>query len=63
MDGHDPSALEAAFAYPSPEPRAIIAKTIAGKGVSFMENKVEWHYLPLTQTQADLALEELKGKS
>lgn len=63
VDGHDPSALEAAFASPSPEPRAIIAKTIAGKGVSFMENKVEWHYLPLTQTQADLALEELKGKS
>jgi len=62
VDGHDPSALETALTSHFPEPRAIIAKTIAGKGVTFMEDRVEWHYLPLTQAQAELALEELKGK-
>jgi transketolase len=62
IDGHDPSALESALKSPSSEPRAIIAKTTAGKGVSFMENKVEWHYLPLTQAQAELALKELKDQ-
>lgn len=62
VNGHDPFDLESAFRSSSNEPRAIIAKTIAGKGVSFMEDKVEWHYLPLTQSQAEQALEELKGQ-
>jgi len=62
LDGHDPFALEKALNATSNYPQAIIAKTIAGKGVSFMENKVEWHYLPLTQAQAEQALEELNGR-
>ncbi|MFH1253582.1 MAG: transketolase [Candidatus Uhrbacteria bacterium] len=42
------------------KPTVIIAKTIPGKGVSFMENKVEWHGKPPSIEEADLALIELK---
>jgi len=46
-DGHDPVALEAALADPTPGPRAVLLETVKGKGVSFMEDRLEWHYLPL----------------
>lgn len=45
-DGHDFDALEKAFIEArdvSGRPTAIIAHTVKGKGVSFMENKVGWH--------------------
>ena len=41
------------------KPLLVIAKTVAGKGVSFMEGKVEWHYLPQTDEQHQQALEEV----
>ena len=41
------------------KPLLVIAKTIAGKGVSFMEGKVEWHYMPQTDQQHRQALEEV----
>ncbi len=46
IDGHDISDIETAFAEADRiknKPTAIIAKTILGKGVSYMENKSEWH--------------------
>ena len=46
IDGHDFDALEKAFIEArdvSGRPTAIIARTVKGKGVSFMENKVGWH--------------------
>lgn len=64
VDGHDERALEQALSRRSgPAPRAVIARTTAGKGVSFMEGKVEWHYFPITDEQALLALRELEGNS
>jgi len=42
------------------KPRLIIANTIKGKGVSFMENKVEWHYKTPSKVELDIALNELK---
>jgi transketolase len=63
LDGHDPVALEKAFRQDFEKPRAIIAKTIAGKGVSFMEGKLEWHYFPLTPEQARQALSELEKQA
>jgi transketolase len=42
------------------KPYAIIAKTIKGKGVSFMENKVSWHGTAPNDEQYKLAMEELK---
>lgn len=61
VDGHDEKALEAALAAPSSKPLAVIAKTIPGKGVSFMEGKLEWHYFPVKEDQAKQALKELGG--
>ena len=43
------------------KPTAIIAKTIKGKGVSFMENKVEWHGKALNEEEYIKAKEELGG--
>lgn len=40
-------------------PTVIIARTIKGKGVSFMENKVEWHGKTLSEENFKLAVEEL----
>ncbi len=43
------------------KPTVIIAKTIPGKGVSFMENKAEWHGKTPTEEEAKKAIEELKS--
>ena len=40
-------------------PKVVIAKTIKGKGVSFMENNNEWHHNRLTETYYNLALQEM----
>lgn len=52
-------ALENAVKFEG-KPTIIVAHTIKGKGVSFMENKVEWHALPPTKKQAKQALKELE---
>lgn len=47
IDGHDVAALERVLGgvpAPSGRPTVVIAHTVKGKGVSFMENKLEWHY-------------------
>ena len=36
-----------------------MARTVKGKGVALMENKLEWHYLPMSQEQYNRALEDL----
>lgn len=41
-------------------PTAIIAKTVKGKGVSFMENKAEWHGIAPNEEQFKMAIEELE---
>ena len=40
-------------------PRVIVARTVKGKGVSFMEGRMEWHYLPLTDDLLTQALADL----
>ena len=42
------------------KPSVIIAHTVKGKGVSFMENKLEWHYNVMSEKQFTLAMEELQ---
>jgi transketolase len=59
IDGHDLDAIAAALSSNVHGPRAIIAHTKKGFGVSFMENRMEWHYLPMTPDQYQLALSEL----
>jgi transketolase len=59
IDGHEPSAIEQALRAPVGErPLAVLARTIKGHGVSFMENRMEWHYLPMTAEQYHMAVEE-----
>lgn len=60
-DGHDYRQLTMALSA-SPDagrPRAVIANTIKGKGVSFIEDRVEWHHKVPTPEQARQAMEEL----
>ncbi len=63
VDGHDVEKLSQVFSRrldDKSKPLLVIAKTIAGKGVSFMEGEVEWHYLPQTDEQHRTALNEVK---
>lgn len=61
IDGHDFSAMQQAFALRASRPTCIIARTIKGKGVSFMQDKLEWHYLTLDKKHYEQALHELNG--
>ena len=65
VDGHDTDALEAAFAEAKAQrgtgvPTVIIAVTVKGKGVSFMENNILWHYRTPQGEEYDAALKELE---
>ncbi len=62
IDGHDMRQILAAFAearHTRGQPTAIIARTVKGKGVSFMENEVDWHGVAPKGEQIAQALEEL----
>lgn len=61
VDGHDVDALVSALDNPSEEPICVIADTIKGKGVSFMEGKKEWHHHTLTEEQYKQAREEVEN--
>lgn len=43
------------------KPKCLIAKTTKGSGISFMEDRLEWHYLPMTDEQYNQALKEIEG--
>ena len=63
VDGHDFDALKAAFdeaKQTKGQPTAIIAKTVKGKGVSFMENQCSWHGTAPNDEQYAQAMEELE---
>jgi transketolase len=61
--GNNFACLDEAFSLidegDSAAPKCIIAKTIKGNGISYMENKLEWHYLPFTDALYEQALREL----
>lgn len=59
VDGHDLDAMRNALDAPSDRLRIIFLTTIKGRGVSFMENRFEWHYLPLTTELYSRAKTEL----
>ena len=63
VDGHDIKALQLAFqlaATTKGRPTAIIAQTVKGKGVSFMENLCAWHGKSPNQEELAAALAEIK---
>lgn len=53
VDGHNLAELLGAFEDLGGQPTVIVANTVKGKGVSFMENNPTWHHNRLTQTQFD----------
>jgi transketolase len=63
IEGHDlneiDKAFDAATKNTNGKPHAIIAKTFKGKGISFLENKENWHGKPLKKDELQKALEEL----
>lgn len=64
IDGHNYDeiydALKEETSKNSDKPIAVIAHTVKGKGVTFMENKLEWHFKSPNDEQLKIALEELK---
>jgi len=63
VDGHDVDALERAFKERPNGPHVVLAHTVKGKGVSYMEDRLEWHYKVPNDEQMAIALKELgRGK-
>ncbi|RMD61472.1 transketolase [Candidatus Parcubacteria bacterium] len=65
IDGHNPRDLVDAVAEAEAvyeKPTMILAHTIPGRGVSFMERKYEWHGKPPTKEEANRALKELRAR-
>ena len=64
VDGHNCEELKDALSsvpFEKDKPSVIIANTIKGKGVSFMEHKVLWHYRSPLGNEFEMALKELEG--
>ncbi|HEC1750371.1 TPA: transketolase [Campylobacter lari] len=62
VDGHDIDAMSNTILKQkiSNKPTCVICKTIKGKGISFMEDKLEWHYYAISDDELQIALGELK---
>jgi transketolase len=63
-DGHDMRGLVECFQaapFSSGKPSCVLARTIKGKGVSFMENRPEWHHHVPTEEELKRAIAELEG--
>lgn len=63
VDGHNLEQLIEAFHVKSDKPKCIVAKTIKGKGISFMENNPNWHGTAPNSEQYIQAMEELGGSN
>jgi transketolase len=56
VDGHDLPALRTALNNTSSKARVLVMQTVKGHGVVFMENKMQWHYLPMSSDEYHSAL-------
>lgn len=67
VDGHDFAevlpALQKARANSSDRPTAVVAHTVKGKGVSFMENNIKWHGVAPKPEEVEAAVKELEAKA
>jgi len=59
ISGHNSSEMDSAFKSASEAPKLIILRTVKGHGVSFMEGRMEWHYLPMSEEQYIQAVKEV----
>ena len=65
VDGHDPEQLLATISglrLQDGPPHMVVAHTTSGKGVSFMEGLIKWHYWPMSDDEYRQALEEVGGQ-
>jgi transketolase len=65
VDGHDPAAMAETvngLGTNFGPPHALVARTVFGKGVSFMENHIKWHYSPMSGEEYRQAREEIGGE-
>ena len=66
VDGHNLNELlttvDQLTATPNGKPKLLIAHTVKGKGVSYMENRLEWHYLPMTAAQYEQAQADVQER-
>jgi transketolase len=61
-DGHDVDRLASILRQPGERPQAVIARTVKGKGISFMEDDLEWHYRPPSPDDVARAVKELSAQ-
>jgi transketolase len=62
VDGHDRAQLKATIAgldFESGPPHVLVARTVFGKGVSYMERKIKWHYWPMSDAEYEQAMMEI----
>jgi transketolase len=65
VDGHDVAAMQAivtGFNTTAGPPHVLIARTTFGKGVSYMEGKVKWHYWPMSDAEYRQAVQEVEAR-
>lgn len=62
VDGHNVAALLNAYAIKGDKPLVILAQTVKGKGISFMENNWRFHNARLSKEQYELAISELEDE-
>ncbi len=60
-NGHDTDEITRTLTKEHEKPLVVIAETVKGKGVSFMENNRDWHHARLTEKQKEAALAEMEG--
>lgn len=66
VDGHDVAGLAKTIAgldTTAGQPHILLARTTFGKGVSYMENQIKWHYWPMSDAEYAQALAEVGGQS
>jgi transketolase len=65
VNGHDVNAMKKVIAglrTDKGKPHVLIARTKFGKGVSYMEGKIKWHYWPMSEAEYKIAIEEINRK-
>jgi transketolase len=62
VNGHDTGVIRAALGAQADQVKVVILRTVKGHGVSFMENQMKWHYLPLTAELYKQAIDEISGQ-
>ena len=63
IDGHNVGEIINALLIESSKPKCIIANTVKGKGVSFMENELKWHYKSASPEELLTAISEILGET